>query len=58
MNVVDLPSGVRIDEAADERAEGWSNEGSTSEDRHRKQKLLRDEHVHYSPSSDTKECTS
>lgn len=58
MSVVDLPSGERVDEAANERSEGWSNEGSPSEDRHRKQKLLRDEQVYYSPSSDTEECTS
>ena len=58
MSVVDLPSRERVDEAADEGPEGWSNEGSTSEDGHRKQKLLRDEQVHYSPGSDTEECTS
>ena len=58
MSVVDLPSGERIDEAAYERPEGWSNEGSTSEDRHRKQKLLRSEQIYYSPTSDTEKCTS
>lgn len=55
---MDLPSGERIDEAADDGPESWSNEGSTSEDRHRNQKLLRGEQVHYSPTSDTEECTS
>lgn len=58
MSVVDPPSGERIDEAADERIEGWSNEESTSEDRHRKQKLLSNEQVYRNPTSDTKECTS
>jgi hypothetical protein len=58
MSVVDLPSGERINETANNRPEGWSNEGSTSEERHRKQKLLRDEQVHHGSTSDTEECTS
>lgn len=58
MRLVDLPNCERIDEATDERPKGWSNEGSTGEDRHRKQKFLRDEQVYYRPTSDTEECTS